>query len=743
MNRLPRNSEHYDIEKFSEHAVLALDAAMYYAGELGHTYVGTEHYLLGLLHEQPNTAAEILHAADITEPLIYQQIVQMVGKGSRTNIGYRCMTPALHRMFRNAQSYAEQKNDVPLDTQWLLLAILRDDNCAALQLLESLEADRDWLSNACIGKYTPVSHAPSMPTAKEFPQLFRYGTLLALTDAQEDPLIGRDAEVERVLQILSRRSKNNPCLVGAAGVGKTAIVQGVAERFARGEVPQQLQGMYLFSLDLGSLLAGAKYRGDFEERLRDCINEVIDSGRIILFIDELHTIVGAGAAEGAIDAANLLKPQLARGQLHIIGATTPEEYTKSIEKDAALARRFQSVTIEEPTKEQTMTILHGIAGKYADFHRVTIPAEVLHTCVELSDRYIGEKSFPDKAIDLLDEACARASMRSHPVVQPEDAAAAASLRTGIPLQRMTDGEQERLLALQTKLSEEIIGHDAIIRTLSNAVCRAGSGLRDPNRPVGSFLLLGPTGVGKTAMVHALTKCLYGSEEALFTLDMSEYMEAHSVAKLLGAPAGYVGYEEESPFCAHLRRRPCSVILFDEMEKAHPDVLRILLQMLENGMFTDSIGRKISLRHSMIFLTSNLGMHKTGSNVGFLAKESAPTDSLRKELPPELIGRMDEILTFSPLNADSLYRIAEKQAEAVARRALQIGVTVTFTEEALRTASECTGTREYGARPIRRFLTQEVENPLSAMWLRGELHAGDAVTVTAENGTFRIRTAISV
>lgn len=723
--------------------MLALDAAMYYAGEFGHTYVGTEHYLLGLLHEQPNAAAEILHSVGITEPMVCQQIIQMVGKGSRTNIGYRCMTPALHRMFRNAQSYAGQENDAPLDTQWLLLAILRDDNCAALQLLESLEADREWLCNACTGKYIPVSHTPAMPTAKEFPHLFRYGTLLALPDAQEDPLIGRDAEVDRVLQILSRRSKNNPCLVGEAGVGKTAIVQGVAERFARGEVPAQLQGMFVFSLDLGSLLAGAKYRGDFEERLRDCINEVTESGRIILFIDEMHTIVGAGAAEGAIDAANLLKPQLARGQLHIIGATTPEEYAKSIEKDAALARRFQSVTIEEPTKEQTMSILQGIAGKYAEYHHVTIPEEVLCTCVTLSDRYIGEKSFPDKAIDLLDEACARVAMRGHSEVQPEDAAAAASLRTGIPLQRMTVGEQERLLTLQTKLSEEIIGHDAIIRTLSGTVCRAGSGLRDPERPVGSFLLLGPTGVGKTAMVRALTKCLYGSEEALFTLDMSEYMEAHSVAKLLGAPAGYVGYEEESPFCAHLRRRPCSVVLFDEMEKAHPDVLRILLQMLESGILTDSTGRKISLRHSMIFLTSNLGMHKIGGNVGFLSQNHAPTDSLRKELPPELIGRMDEILTFSPLDAESLYRIAAKQAEAVEKRASQIGVMVTFTEEALRTASGCTGTREYGARPIRRFLTQEVENPLSAMWLRGELHAGDAVTVTAEDGKLQIRTAVSV
>ncbi len=751
---MPRNSEHYDIDRFSESAVLSLDAAMYLAGDFGHTYVGTEHYLLGLMHQQPNAAAEILISAGITESMLCQQIIQTVGRGNRTSPGYRCMTPALHRMFRKAQLLADGKGHTETDTQWLLLALLEDDNCAAVQTLEALGADLDSLSQACLSGQRTSSSGPAMPTAKEFPALFRYGKLLALPQEPQDPLIGREEEVGRVMQILSRRSKNNPCLVGDAGVGKTAIVQGVAERFAKGEVPRHLQGMFIFSLDLAALLAGAKYRGDFEERVRDCVKEVTDSGRIILFIDELHTIVGAGAAEGAIDAANMLKPALARGELRIIGATTPGEYARSIEKDAALARRFQSVDICEPSAEQTLSILQGLSSSYASYHHVDLPEDVLTACVRLADRYIGGKSFPDKAIDLLDEACARAAIRAVsepetqlPLVTPEDAAAAASARTGIPLGQMTAAEQERLLLLRTRLKEEIIGHDAVIDRLSDAVCRAGSGFRDIRRPVGSFLFLGPTGVGKTALVRALARSLHGSEDALLTVDMSEYMEPHSVAKLIGAPAGYVGYDEEPHFCAHLRRRPCSVVLFDEIEKAHPDVLRILLQMLENGIVTDSTGRKISLRSAMIFLTSNLGMHNAARNLGFVQQgDPAPhhaEETLRRELPPELLGRMDEILTFSPLSAESLAAIAAHQLEEVGTRARQMGVTLEFSADAVRAAAAFPETQRYGARSIRRFVMQEVENPLSRMWLSGKLRAGDMVTITAENNQLRFRTRVAV
>ncbi len=748
---MPRNSEHYDIDRFSESAVLALDAAMYLAGEMGHTYVGTEHYLLGLMHEQPNAAAEILMSAGITEPLLCQQMIQMVGKGNKTSPGYRCMTPALHRMFRKAQMLADSGGNTETDTQWLLLAMMQDDNCAAVQLLEALSADLEALCAACLGKPAVRHRSYAMPTAKEFPSLFRYGKLLTLPEEQTDPLIGREEEISRVLQILSRRSKNNPCLVGDPGVGKTAIVQGVAERFAKGEVPAQLQGMFIFSLDLGSLLAGAKYRGDFEERVRACVDEVTASGRIILFIDELHTIVGAGAAEGAIDAANMLKPRLARGDLRIIGATTPPEYHKSIEKDGALARRFQSVEIKEPTPEEALTILKGLRGSYEAYHSVTLSDAVLEACVSLSDKYISSKSFPDKAIDLMDEACARAAMRQQcrksgemAEVTPEDAAAVAAVRTGIPLQQMTAAEQERLLMLRKELRREIIGHDAVIDRLADAVCRAGSGFRDLRRPVGSFLLLGPTGVGKTGLVRALAKVLHGSEDALLTVDMSEFMEQHAVAKLLGAPPGYAGYEEETRFCEHLRRRPCSLVLFDEIEKAHPDVLHILLQMLEDGILTDGSGRKISLRSCMIFMTSNLGMHETVKNVGFLERNieteqgSAP-ESLRSALPRELIGRMDEILTFSRLSTESLAQIAKLRLTEVTERANRMGLEVHFSEEAVHAAAVCRETQQYGVRSIRRFITREIENPLSRMWLRGEIRAGDCVEVSAENDALRFLT----
>ncbi len=751
---MPGNSEHYDIDRFSESAVLSLDAAMYLAGELGHTYVGTEHYLLGLLHQQPNSAAEILISEGITEPLLYHQIVMTVGKGNKTSPGYRCMTPALHRMFRKAQMLADAGGHIETDTQWLLLAILQDDNCAAVQLLEAMSAEIDHLSDACLGKHLPHRSSPSMPTEKEFPNLFRYGKLLTLPEAQQDPLIGREEEISRILQILSRRSKNNSCLIGDPGVGKTAIVQGVAERFARGEVPAQLQGMFIFSLDLGSLLAGAKYRGDFEERIRACVDEVTGSGRIILFIDELHTIVGAGAAEGAIDAANMLKPRLARGDLRIIGATTPSEYAKSIEKDGALARRFQSVEIKEPTADQTRIILQGLRDSYAAYHGVILNDDVLEACVSLSEKYIGSKSFPDKAIDLMDEACARAAMRhavknseEQAIVTAEDAAAIAAVRTGIPLRQMTAAEQERLLLLRDALRREIIGHDAVIDRLADAVCRAGSGFRDLCRPVGSFLFLGPTGVGKTGLVRALARCLHGSEEALLTVDMSEYMEQHSVSKLIGAPPGYAGYDEETKFCEHLRRRPCSVVLFDEIEKAHPDVLHILLQMLEDGVITDGTGRKISLRSAMIFMTSNLGMHETAKSVGFvpqspLAQERTP-EAVRRVLPPELLNRMDEILTFERLSAESLAQIARSQLKLVAERAQQMGLTLHFSEEAVRMAASCKETQLYGARPIRRFITREVENPLSQMWLRGEIHAGNCVNITEQNGSLRFLTGAAV
>ena len=732
----------YDIDRFSENAMLALEAGMYLAGEMGHTYIGTEHYVLGLLHQHPNKASEILTSFQVTEYQFSQQLLRTIGRGSHTSPSYSSMTPALHRMFHEAQKLADSAGRIETGTRWILLALLHDENCAATELLEFMQVDIHAMEKACHTlKSTSI---PSAPTAKEFPQLFRYGKLL-LPSEQDEPLIGRETEIERVLQILSRKNKNNACLIGEAGVGKTAIVQGVANKFATGEVPTQLLGMFVFSLDLGALLAGAKYRGDFEERIRDCIDEVTQSNRIILFIDELHTIVGAGAAEGAIDAANMLKPRLARGDLRIIGATTPAEYTKTIEKDSALARRFQSVMIQEPTPEQTLHILNGLKENYENYHHVFLNESVLQACVDLSQKYIADKNFPDKAIDLLDESCARASLKNSicAEVHTEDVANVASLKTGIPLEQMTSAEQERLIALQKVLQEKIIGHDEVIAQLCDAVCRANSGFRDIRRPVGSFLFLGSTGIGKTALVKTLAETLYGTEKALFTIDMSEYMEQHAVSKLLGAPAGYVGFEEETKFCEYLRKRPCSIILFDEIEKAHPDILHILLQILEDGIITDSSGRKISLRNCMIFMTSNIGMHKNHHTVGFLesrVQQQAQAISFLKEvLPLEFLNRIDEILVFQKLSQESLIKITERQLNLLAKRSKQMGVHLEFEPEAIQIIANCPETKLYGARPIRRFLTQEIESPLSRMWLHNQLHAGDTVIITVHNEKLQLKT----
>ena len=736
-------NHNYDIDRFSENAMLALEAAICLAGEMGHTYVGTEHYLLGLLHQHPNQASEILAGFQITEYPFSHQLLRTVGRGNRTSPGYSSMTPALHRMFHEAQSLADSAGRSEVGTRCILLALLQDENCAASELLELMQADLSMIEQAC--RSVKSARIPSVPNEAEFPQLFRYGKLL-LPSEQDDPLIGRETEIDRILQILSRKNKNNPCLIGEPGVGKTAIVQGVANRFAAGEVPSQLMGMFLFSLDLGALLAGAKYRGDFEERIRACIDEVTRSNRIILFIDELHTIMGAGAAEGAIDAANMLKPRLARGDLRIIGATTPAEYTKSIEKDGALARRFQSIQIQEPTPEETLHILHGLKENYEDYHHVLLTDSVLQACVDFSQKYIADKSFPDKAIDLLDEACAKASLRSTVCteVHPEDVASVASLRTGIPLEQMTSAQQERLLHLQNALQKKIIGHDAVISQLCDAVCRAGSGFRDLRRPVGSFLFLGSTGIGKTALVRALADTLYGSEKALFTVDMSEYMEQHSVAKLIGAPPGYVGFAEETKFCEHLRRKPCSIILFDEIEKAHPDLLHILLQILEDGVMTDSFGRKISLRNCMIFMTSNIGMHQNQNTVGFLEKQTErktpAMQQLREVLPLEFLNRIDEIFVFEKLNQDSLIKITERQIRLLSERSRQMGISLEYEPEAITMIASCPETQRYGARPIRRFLMQEIENPLSRMWLNGQIHAGDTVVITANQDKLELKTA---
>ena len=738
----------YDIDRFSKDVMLSLDTALTLAGEMGHTYIGTEHLLIGMLRQDGCSAQNVLRSYQIREKDVVHCMLETVGRGSKTSPGYSSMTPALHRVLHEAQTLADADGHRSVRTRMVLYAIIHDENCAAAELLDEMHTDLSAIAESCREGYRRADGALSAPDECDFPQLFRYGKLLTEADAKE-PLIGRETEIDRILQILARRSKNNPCLIGEPGVGKTAVVQGAAERFARGEVPPQLRGKFIFSLDLGALLAGAKYRGDFEERIRACVDELTRDDRLILFIDEIHMIVGAGAAEGAIDAANLLKPALARGELRIIGATTPEEYTQTIERDGALARRFQQVDIREPSGEETLHILEGLQPCFEQFHHVSLSAPVLQSCVKLSQRYIGDKHFPDKALDLLDEACARVTLHGgRTEVSPEDVAAVASLRTGIPLEQMTSAEQQRLLLMQEALKRRIIGQDGAVSRLCDAVCRSGAGFRDPRRPVGSFLFLGPTGVGKTALVRVLAETLYGDEQALFVVDMSEFQEPHSAAKLIGSPPGYVGFSEETAFCRHLRRKPCSIVLFDEIEKAHPDILYLLLQMLEDGSITDSSGRQISLRSTMIVLTSNLGMHDTRGSLGFgtgQEERDRKLAAVREVLPPELLNRMDEILLFSPLGEESLCEIARMQLRTLCERAGELGVHVSFDENAVRTAAACPETRQYGARPIRRFLTQEAESPLSRLWLRSELHSGDEVLLTAEPGarTLHIRVSAPV
>ena len=731
-----------DTRQLSGHAMQALDTAMRLAGEFGHTYVGTEHYLLSLCTEPDCTAYRLLYKAGVREKAVRDHIIRTIGLGCPTTPGYHSMTPALRRLFRRAQELGMRRGCEEPGTRFLLQAMLQEDSIAAVQILEALDIDLTALEETCRSRSLRPSPAP--PTEREYPQLFRYGKLLTGGDT---PLIGRTQEIDRVLEILARRQKNNPCLVGEPGVGKTAVIQGVAERFARGEVPKSLRGLHIFSLDLTALLAGNKYRGDFEERIRACVEEVIRGGHIILFLDELHTLVGAGSAEGAIDAANLLKPCLARGELRLIGATTPKEYARTIDRDGALSRRFQCVPIEEPSAEETLHTLRGLSECYAGYHHVKLDEAVLQACVTLADQYIGDKYFPDKAIDLLDEACAHAALlrsgSKKPAVCVQDVAAVASRRTGIPLERITQEERERLLRLHGEVRAQIIGHETQVDTLCDAVCRHASGFRDAQRPSGSFLLIGPTGVGKTALVTALCRALYGGVTQLLRVDMSEYQEPHAASRLLGAPPGYRGFEEETAFCSHLRRIPCSVVLFDEIEKAHPEVLHLLLQMLEDGHLTDACGRRISLRNALVFMTSNLGMHEQGS-AGFVQNPPTRQEALaplRRVLPPELIGRMDEVLVFSPLSPESLQRIAAMQLTKIASRAAVRGVQLQFDEAAAAAAAACPEAGRYGARPIRSFLTQQVENPLSRMWLSGELQSGDSLLVTANAGVLELHAGV--
>ena len=802
--------------RFTESAQNALNSALEAAREFGHSYIGSEHLLIGLLREEDSIAAKVLGERSVTERKVSEIVESISGKGGQSNVGAQDMTPRTKRIIETSSYMALRSGQNYIGTEHILLALLSESDCVAVRILSSLgcnireiyeeltgfvsgEAEDGREESAPVGKSEKKSKTPTVE---------KYGRDLtaAAKEGKLDPIIGRDEETQRVIQILSRRTKNNPCLIGEPGVGKTAVVEGLAQRIADGEVPETLTGKRIITLDISGMLAGAKYRGEFEERLKSVMEEVDANPDIILFVDEIHNIIGAGAAEGAIDAANILKPELARGKLQIIGATTINEYRKYIEKDAALERRFQSVTVGEPSKEEAILILQGLKDKYEAHHKVKITDEAINAAVNLSVRYIGDRFLPDKAIDLIDEAASKKRIEAYtsPVplkeleeklkalsaekeeaVKNQDFEKAASLRddehklnseveaerekwkkqhadeklsigedeiadivtswTGIPVKKLADEEGERLANLDKLLHERVVGQDEAVDAVARAIRRGRIGLKDPKRPIGSFIFLGPTGVGKTELTKALAEILFGDESAMVRIDMSEYMEKHSVSKLIGSPPGYVGYDEGGQLTEKIRRKPYSVVLFDEIEKAHPDVFNIMLQILDDGVLTDAKGVKVDFKNTVIVMTSNAGAQSitsTGKHLGFAADthEKSNTDIKEKAMAalkdlfrPEFLNRIDEIIVFNKLTEDEIATIAGKMLGDVADRIEKIGVKIHFTDELLKHLAKAGFDPVYGARPLRREIQRTVEDSFSEKMLAGDIKAGDSVTADIKDG----------
>ncbi len=781
----------FNLDMFTKKSIASIDIAVNSAERLGHTYVGTEHMVMGLLHEGSNVAATVLKGNGIKFKTIYNEIIEIVGHGEQTTLDYDCMTPALSRILSASVTTSHSLGAVLSGTEHILMAIIKDTHCSGSVMLQSIGCSLSKLYNDCMMDYSDGdTRIPYMSQLdmKQFPTLFKYArnlTELAYENSF-DPVIGREKEIERVVQIIARRTKNNPCLIGEAGVGKTAIVEGLAQLLVKGDIPDSIKNKRIFSLDLTAMLAGAKYRGDFEERIKTCIEEVVNAGNIILFIDEIHTIVGAGAAEGAIDAANIIKPQLARGELQIIGATTIQEYRKHIEKDSALERRFQPVNVEEPSEDETYAILLGLKKKYESFHNVIINDDTIRSAINFSTRYIHDRFLPDKAIDIIDEASSRARIKSCKMcnkkknitknhekekcqfsnltveklqsellknknnittktkdkkieVSNDDIASVVSTWTGIPVQKMTVMENEKLLRLETELLNCIIGQNEAISAVSKAIRRGRVGLKDPKRPIGSFLFLGPTGVGKTELSKVLSQYLFDNEDCLIKIDMSEYMEKHSISKIIGAPPGYVGFEDGGQLTEKIRRKPYSVLLFDEIEKAHPDVLNILLQVIEDGYLTDSQGKRVDFKNTLIIMTSNIGADliinnkRVGfnSNTEFNLKKDVMS-ALKKQLKPELINRLDDLIVFNKLSKDDLKSITKKLLDELLVRAKNLEISLQYTNEAIEILSSVKETEQYGARPLRRKIVEKVENILSQKILEGEFNKGDTIVINADN-----------
>lgn len=817
----------YQFKGFTEKANKALNLAIESAEEMRHNYVGTEHILYGLVKEGSGVAATALNECGVTEDALREKLESINGTMSLVELTPDDFTPRTKRVLRAAVIISSKTGYTYVGTEHLLLAILSESDSYAVAFLEELGVSVERLAQAVskgmqggaeegFGGFENES-APN-GSQKGGSALDKFGRDLtqAAKNGEIDPVIGREKEIQRVIQILSRRTKNNPVLIGEPGVGKTAVAEGLALEIAKGNVPEILKDKRVVSLDLTGMVAGAKYRGDFEERIKAAIDEVKKSKNTILFIDELHTIVGAGAAEGSVDAANILKPSLARGDFQVIGATTLNEYRKYIEKDAALERRFQPVKVGEPTPEQAVQILKGLRDSYEAHHNVKITDEAINAAVTLSSRYIADRYLPDKAIDLIDEGASKVRLASltspdnvkeledeiadyekekASAINEQDFERAARLRdeqkelqtklddakkkwqeqqkgnsgevtaediakivsewTGIPVVQLTKEESERLLNMENVLHERVIGQSEAVTAIAKAIRRGRVGLKDPKRPVGSFIFLGPTGVGKTELCKALAEAMFGDENAMLRLDMSEYMEKHTVSKLIGSPPGYVGFEEGGQLTEKVRRKPYSVVLFDEIEKAHPDVFNMLLQILEDGRLTDSQGRTVDFKNTIIIMTSNVGARlitEKQSSLGFNsenenAEESEKKDikelvtgELRKVFRPEFLNRVDDIIVFNKLNKDEIKQIAVKMLKTLENRLDKMNIKISFTDNAISEIADKGFDENYGARPLRRAIQNEIEDPLSEQMLEGKVKDGAVVTCDFADGQFTFTTA---
>ena len=745
---------------FSREAEQLLQQAVELAGSFGCSQADTGHLLLAMLQQEQGAAARFLSSRHISEQAVRRQLAEN-RRGPAQHLDRHAMAPDLRRTMDYALIGAQNAHVSRAEPEHLLCAMLEDDGCTAGLLLASMgvpltEAVRECrqLSGQFVFPAQPRVSA-SMPRAGRASDKYCRDLTRRALDGELDPVFCRDAELDRMVEILCRRQKNNPCLVGEPGVGKTALAEGLAQRIASRNVPRMLQGRRLLALDMASLVAGTKYRGDFEERFKTLLEELVRDGSAILFVDEFHTIVGAGAAEGAIDAASILKPVLARGELQLIGATTDQEFRTHIQKDAALERRFGRVQIEEPTPAQAAAILEGLAPRYERYHSVHLPPETLREAVELSVRYLPGRFLPDKAIDLVDEACAAARIRAEregkadPTLTREDIARVVAQASGVPVERVGEKERERLDKLESRLNAEIVGQQKAVAAVAGAIRRSRTGLGEPGRPMGAMLFLGPTGVGKTALAKALAASWFGSEKALLKFDMSEYQEQHTVARLLGAPPGYLGHDEGGQLTEAVRRRPYSVVLFDEIEKAHPDIQNVLLQMLEDGQLTDSMGRKADFRNTIVLLTSNLGARflagqsaplgfGAGSEAAFEKQSEAAVAEAKKWFRPELVGRLDELIVFRPLEEQSLCSIAEKLLGQLEERAARSGYQLTHTAR-VGPALAAKAHSPYGARELRRQVDRAVEQAFADQIASGSVSLGQHWTADcAEDGTIVVQ-----